>query len=160
MCIIYRYNINIPPADRKDITRMSATQFNLQDVPVANLKSLGSWDSTAQRLYSTNKYTIYTVYLLNQFEWFWVEEPLKGTIEDVWLVYLVRILWLQNDEWKRCIVLFQELHIGKQGIGLPSNCLLIVSDQVFPMTQADYDLVNIMYRWADMYWICIPSTKY
>jgi len=35
----YRYDLNIPTTDRRGIGRMRATEFNLLDVPVANLQS-------------------------------------------------------------------------------------------------------------------------
>jgi hypothetical protein len=84
----------------------------------------------------------------------------KGEVGDLQPAQLERILLLQNGLRKRCFVLLWELQLENQGVYLPSNGQIIVSDKVFHRNQAHLVLVNIKYLWAAVYRICIPGTRY
>ena len=72
----------------------------------------------------------------------------------------MRILQLQEDLRKRCIVLFRELQLENQGLCLSTNALFRVSDKVFCRNQADLVVVNIKCVWAAKHLILIPRTRY
>jgi len=62
---------------------MHATQFNLHNVPVANIQSLGGCDSTAHRLLCTDNKSFRNAEPQNDLVWFWVDEPPKGDVGDL-----------------------------------------------------------------------------
>jgi len=143
---IYRYNeydFNIPTTDGRGIGGMSATQFNLLDLPVANFQFFGSCDSTAHQLRCMVDQSLRTAEPQNNFMWFRVDEPPKGDVGELQLAQLVRILRLQDGQWKRCVVLLWELQLENQGVCLPCNGRLRVSDEVFRRDLADFVVVNI-----------------
>jgi hypothetical protein len=156
----YRYDLNIPTADRRGIGGMRATQFNLHNVPVANFQSFGGCDSTAHKLRCTDDQSFRNAEPRNDFVWFRVDEPPKGDVGDLQLAQLVRILRLQDGLRTRCVVLLRELQLENQGVCLPSNGLLRVSDKVFRRNQADLVVVNIQCVWAAAHLIRIPGTRY
>jgi len=61
---------------------------------------------------------------------------------------------------KRCVVLLRELQLENQGVCLPSNGLLSVSDKVIRRNQADFVVVNIKCVWAAGHLVGIPATIY
>jgi len=139
---------------------MRVTQFNLVDVRVANFQSFGGCDSTAHKSRCTDDESFRNGEPWNDFVWFRVDEPLKGEVGDLRLAQRVRILWLQDGQWKRCVVLLQELQLGNHGVCLPSNGLHSVCDKVFHRNQADLVIVNIKCIWAAAHLIPIPGTRY
>jgi len=156
----YRYDSNIPTTDRRSISGMPATQFNLLDVPVANSQFFGCCDSTAHKSRGTEDKSFCDAEPRNDFEWFWVDDPPKGDVGDLWPAQLVRILLMQHGLWKRCIVCLRELQFEIQGVCQPSNELLRVSDSIFRRNEANLVVVNINCIWATVHLIRIPSARY
>ena len=156
----YRYDLNIPTADRRGIGWMCDTQYNLFDIPVANLQSFGSCDSTAHKLCCTDDQSFHDAYPPNDSVWFWIDEPLKRDVGDLWLANLVTILLLKHGLQMRCVALLWELQLENQGVYLPSSGLLRVSNKVFRWNQADLVVVTIKCEWAAAHLICIPGTRY
>jgi len=156
----YRYDLNIPTADRRSIGGMRATQFNLLDVPVANFQPFAGCDSSAHKMHSTDDQWFRNVERRNDFVWFRVDEPPQGDVGDLCPAQPVRILQLQDGLRKRCVVLLQEFQLENQGVCVPSNGLLRVSHKVFRRNQADLVVVNIKCVWVGAHLICIPYTRY
>ena len=63
----YRYDLDIPTADRRGFGGMHATQFNHLDVPVANFQCFGSCDSTAHKSRCTDDQTFRNAERRNDF---------------------------------------------------------------------------------------------
>jgi hypothetical protein len=120
---------------------MRPTQFNLLDVLVSNFQSFGGSDSSANMLSYTDDQWFRNAEHWKDFAWFRVDEPPIGDIGDLRSSQLVRILWLQEGLQKRCVVPLWELQLENQGVCLPSNGLLKVSDRVFHQNQADLVVV-------------------
>jgi len=156
----YRYDLNLPTANRTGIGGICATLFNLLDVLVANSQSLGGCDSTAHELRCTDHQSFRNAEPRNNFVRFRVDEPPKGGVGDLRPLQLVRILRLQDGQRKRYVVLLRELQLENQGDCLPSNGLLRVSDKVFHRNQADFVVVNIECVWAAAHLIRIRCTRY
>jgi len=156
----YRYDLNLPTADRRGIGGMRATQFNLLDIPVANFQSFGGCDSTAHELRCTDDLSFHNAARRNNIVCFEIDEPPKSDVGDLRQAQFVKILWLQDHLQKRCVVLFRELQGENQGVCLPSNGLRRVSSKVFCRNQPDLVVVDIECIWAAVHLIWIPSTRY
>jgi len=156
----YTYDHNIPTSDRRGIAGMRATQFDLLNVPVANLQSFGGCDSTAHKLRWTDDKSFHNAQPRHDCVWFQVVEPPKGDVGDLPPAQHVRILRLQDGLRKRCVVLFRQLQLEKQSVCVPFNGLLRFSDKVFRRNQADLVVVNIKCIWAAAHLVHIPGTRY
>jgi len=132
--------------DRRGISGLCATQFNQLDLPVTDFQSFGGCDPTTHTLSCTDDRSFRNAEPQNNILWFWVDEPPKGDVGDLRPAHLVRILRLEDGQWKRCVVLLWEFQLENHGVCLPSNELLGVSDKVFCRNQAYLVVVNI--KWV------------
>jgi len=89
-----------------------------------------------------------------------VDQPPKGDVGDLYLAHHVRILRLQDGLQQGCVVLLRELQLENQGVCLPSNGLLRVSNNAFGRKQANHILFNIKFAGAAAHLSRIPGTTY